>query len=854
MLFLYYHAQMKDFIILTTNVLSMKVFLFLSALLCMCVVAYAQEYRKMMFSGKHTMQEIQAEANGYFEKVGKGKGTGYKQYKRWEYQALRRRDKDGYLPSATAYIRALEAYNATMNVNGNARSTTSGTWQQLGPFAKNATTGWNPGVGRITSMAVDPSNQNHIIVGGETGGVWRTTDGGSTWAVLTDNLPNLLVASLAMHPGNTATYYWGAEGTIFKSTDSGATWNTLASVSGLVNKILIDPNNTNKMYCSIESGGLFKSTDGGATWNRIHNSAMNGYDIEFKPNNSNVIYATGDNFFKSVDGGNAFTLLNPAQVFSTGPKMIGVSAANPDKVYVIEAVGSIFGGFYVSNDSGSTFTKLNHGNTNYFGYDSQGMDSDGQAPRDMDIAVNPANADEVHIAGINTWRSTNGGTSFTITSQWTPDDAQNSNIGYCHADVDILEFVGNKLYVGSDGGFFVANNVGTVNASYYTDLSQGLGIRQFYRIGISQSNPVVVTGGSQDNGTSVYDNTGTWKDWLGADGMEGFVDKTNNNILYGTTQNGGLNRSDDAGATFVDLGSPDNKQGAWVTPFEQDPTAINTIYVGYDQVYKSTDQGGSWNAISQNFGLTVDHLKIAPSNNTTMLAVVNGALYKTTTGSGTWASVTLPAHVYGINSIAIHPTNPNRIALAVLSSTEKVIVSQDGGTTWSALSAGLPNISPMTIVWHDNGNDGLYLGMQSGVYYRDNQTGANWLPFNNNLPNVQISELEINTVEGKLYAGTYGRGLWRSDLYANALSIKNLDLKSIALYPNPANKQLTIQWDKAEKVTIKIYDATGKLVYYTKDQDILNSHVVNVESYETGVYFVKINHEKGAVLKKVVVN
>src|SRR5690606_1795498 len=117
-----------------------------------------------------------------------------------------------------------------------------------------------------------------------------------------------------------------------------------------------------------------------------------------------------------------------------------------------------------------------------------------------------------------------------------PENALFENIGYCHADVDILEFVGNRLFVGSDGGIFVANNVGTVNSNYFTDLTGGLGIRQFYKIGVSQTNPVVVTGGSQDNGTSVYTAAGVWKDWLGADGMESFVDKTNSNTLYGTTQ------------------------------------------------------------------------------------------------------------------------------------------------------------------------------------------------------------------------------------------------------------------------------------------------------------------------------
>ena len=133
-----------------------------------------------------------------------------------------------------------------------------------------------------------------------------------------------------------------------------------------------------------------------------------------------------------------------------------------------------FGGLYKSTDSGSSFTSLNHAGNNYFGYDNNANDNLGQAPRDMDIVVNPNDVDDVTIAGINAWRSTNGGTAFNIISQWIPQNAAAQNIGYCHADIDILQYVGNRLFVGSDGGIFVANNPTNVNSNYFTDLSFGI--------------------------------------------------------------------------------------------------------------------------------------------------------------------------------------------------------------------------------------------------------------------------------------------------------------------------------------------------------------------------------------------
>jgi len=820
--------------------------------------SWSQEYLRMIEVGTYTVQEIQAEAEAYFATVGTERGKGYNPYKRWEYNALRNMDENGMLKTPEFYYNELQNYNNYLNQNGfNSRSTAAdtGNWEQLGPTSWNATSGWNPGVGRITSIAVDKTNNNHIIVGANTGGVWKTTNGGTTWTVLTDNLSNLNVYALAIDPTNSSTYFWGStNGSIFRSTDAGATWS-LISITGVgtVNKILIDPTNTTKMYCSVQGGGIYKSTTSGTTWSLIESSATNGYDVEFKPGDTNTIYASGNQVYKSTDGGVTFTAISG---FNGGAKMIGVSPIDPSVVYVLEASGGAFGGFYRSSDSGATFIMLNHTGKNYFGYSSDPQDpgdvGSGQAPRDMDIAVHPTNINDVHIAGVNTWRSTDGGITFTNTSQWTPGGAANLNIGYCHADVDIMEFVGNKLFVGTDGGIYVANNPTTVTNSYYTDLTTGLGIRQFYKIGISQSSPVVVSGGSQDNGTSVYTNTGIWKDWLGADGMESFVDKTNNNILYGTSQNGSLYKSYNGGNSRVGLPSPDGKSGNWITPFEQDPITQDVIYSGYDQVYKSTNGGSSWTAISQNFGGNLNHLKIAPSSSFTMYAARGSNLYRTFLGGagGNWSQVT--GFIGTINSIAVHPTDDNKIAIAT-SGTQKVYVSTNAGTSWTSYRFDLPNFSALALAWSPNGNDGLYLGMNYGVYYIDSTTGNSWKPFSNNLPNVEISELEINTVENKIYAATYGRGLWRSPLFDPNLSVEEFELDNISLYPNPAAKEVNISWNKNEDVSIRIFNSLGKLMYYSKSATLNSTFKIDVSQYASGLYFVKINNETGVVTKKLIV-
>ena len=989
------------------------------ALVAFVFTAWSQEYRRMIADGSYTVEEIQQEAEKYFEIVGTERGKGFKPYKRWEYNALRLMDEDGKLKSAEYYYNELERYNNYVNQNFDLSRTTVGDWTQQGPMDWNATSGWNPGVGRITSIAVDPGDTDHIIVGAHTGGVWKTTNGGTSWTVLTDNLSNLSVNSLAMDPTNSSTYFWGStSGTIFKSTDAGMTWNVLGIAGfGWVNKILIDPTNTTKMYCSTEFSGLYKSTNSGVTWTLIDPGVTTGFDFEFKPGDTNTIYASGNEFYVSTDGGATFTspvtpdpllpwtqeyvngthdwttattnrdgtvtpntgagmayfqidsyagpvtilsspsmdlsgatapelkfshtqaewlgdqdelrvlyktsmagawvelalyntnittwsdvtlaLPNPsadyfvafegtagygfgitlddvsvedatlgtvlqdsfenmATGFSTGPKMIGVSkgATGPDAsvVYVLEASGGIFGAFYKSTDSGVTFSKLDHGTNNYFGYSSTANDNRGQAPRDMDIAVHPTDVDEVHIAGILTWKSVNGGSSFAISSQWVPGNAAAENIGYCHADVDILEFVGSELYVGSDGGIFVATNTGTISSTYYTDLTAGLGIRQFYKIGISQSDPVIVTGGSQDNGTSVMDGTGAWTDWLGADGMESFVDKTNNSIMYGTSQFGSFYKTLNGGVTYSNMNQPDGKGGQnvwnWIVPFEQDPIAQDVIYSAFDQVYKSINGGASWTSISQNFGANIDELKIVPTNSSILYASINGVLYKTIDGGATaWTPVT--GFTGNINSIALHPTDPLKIAIAT-TSADKVFVSTDGGATWTSYLNNLPGFAAQTVTWQNNAANGLYVGMNYGIYYIDDSFTI-WQPFSNGLPNVDIRELEINTANNTIYAATYGRGLWSSGVYDPALSTREFDLQSILVYPNPASNEINLAWNKNDEIGIKIYNALGKLMYSEKNQSIMNTFKIDVSNYASGLYFVRMNNSYGILTKKVII-
>jgi photosystem II stability/assembly factor-like uncharacterized protein len=963
--------------------------------------ANAQEYTTMISSGTYSLSDIQKSATEYFAIVGKNKGSGYKQYKRWEYNAKRMADEQGFLKSDESFVREWEKYNALQNSLGNSATRSNDFWEELGPTYNVNSTSWNPGHGRITSFAIDPQSENHIIVGAETGGVWKSITGGASWKPLNDFHSNISVYSVAMDPSNRNIYYFGSTGgKVFKSLDAGATWTEIGRAGNArISKLLIHPVNTNIIYACGQNSGFYRSENSGSTWVNVIQDVL-ANDIEFKPDNQNFIYAAGESIHISQDNGLTYTIANQAtgsrflltimspnnlargyesvdNNFSTGhidlptfpssldaklvlyedenattnnacvdaqnasilanniavirrnsctfaskviraqnagalavvivnnvggspfgmsgtdpnitipaimvgmtdgeliisalktmeisatlqqpyyeenspklsPKVIGVSAEAPDVVYILESEQSRFGALYKSFDRGLTFEKFDHLGLNFFGYSTTGDDNRGQAPRNMDIAINPQNANEVHIGGILTWRSLDGGASFTCTSDWIPDLATNKNIGYCHADINKLSFYNEKLFVSTDGGIFKAKNVADLNFDYYEDISKGLGIKQFYKMGVSKIAPFVLSGGAQDNGSTWYSDLSGWQDWIGADGMETFVDKDNSLRLFGTTQNGGMYRKSEFDEIMA-IPSPDNKEGNWVTPFEQDPLIQSTIYVGYDQLYKSDDEGESWQSISETFAQNLDVVKIAPTDNLTIFVSYDDRVFKTTNGGLSWAP--LSGFSGNVNYIAIHPTDPNRVAIATTSG-EKVYVSTNGGQNWVSYKRNLPNFSALSLVWQEGENLGLYVGMNYGVYYTD-KNATTWLPFSNQLPNVIINELEINYIENKIYAATYGRGLWSSDLY-NRIPDNTTDpstSQDITIVPNPASDQIIIHAGGMSQLEsdVNIYDGLGKLVRYEKDI-FLDNFYINLSDLEAANYFIKISNRKGVFTKKM---
>jgi hypothetical protein len=702
-----------------------------------------------------SLQDAERIANRHFDTVGTGRGTGYKQFQRWLYERKFHIDENGnYLSPQTEWNRYTESRNSI----GSFR-TEAGNWTELGPWGWNRTSGWNPGTGRLSAFAIHPANENIIYVGSPGGGIWKSVNAGLNWTPLTDNNASWMsVFALTIDPLNQNIVYAGMSGSvgIIKSSDGGATWSPAgAGPSGTVRKILIHPTNSSLVFATA-TNGIWRSVNAGATWTQVHSGGKE--DIEFKPDDVNIMYATGNDVYRSTDNGLTWNPVGAAQgITNSGRTLVSVTPANPNYVYIAQASGSLFGRMYKSTDAGLTFTTTVVGNpasgTNYFGYETNGTGTSGQATYDMAMDVSPTDAAEVHIAGIICWKSLNEATSFTAVTAWSLPNT----IGYNHADVHGLFFINSNLYSISDGGLYKSIN----NGEDWTDLSTGLGIRQFYRIASSQTNATVITGGAQDNGTVAKQASGTWVDWLGADGMEGLVSPTNHLNLWGTSQNGSIYRSTNGGNSYSSLPRP--SAGQWVTPLAIHPTNETILYGGWTGVYKSTNSGSSWTNISSGvITSTLADLAVAPSDPNYIYASNGAALYVTTNDGATWTTRSAPAT---INDIAVDPANPSKIWIACNSTTNRVMVSTDAGATFTNVSANLPAIVARAVVVDDNTPRGIYVGMNIGVYYKT-EPDANWTNYSDNLPLVAINELEIQKNAGKIRVATYGRGVWESPLAA----------------------------------------------------------------------------------------
>lgn len=733
---------------------------------------------EMMSDPSVNFYQVQRAFNLYYENKDMTKLKGWKPYKRWEYSMLQGR----IFPDGTRRPEdhVVKSYNDYIASHPGSRSL-AGNWENLGPFQLPDGKGYK-GLGRLNAIAFDPQDPDVIWVGSPSGGLWKTTSNGNDWISSTQDLPSLGVSAILIDHTNPSVMYIGtgdrdagdAYGIgVYRSTDGGQSWEPWnTGISGyVVGRLLMHPAN-NMIIFAATNGGLYRTSNGGATWTLVHSGDFK--DVVFKPNNPDIVYAAANgNFYRSQNGGLSFTQITSGLPGSSR-SAIAVSPDNPNFVYVILTNGDSFKGLYKSTDAGLNFNTQST-TPNIMSWGCNGGDG-GQAWYDLDIACDPNNADIIFAGGVNCFKSVTSGTIWNISSHWWGD----CSVPAVHADLHVLEYnpLNDRLYAGNDGGVYYTDNGG----ASWIEITHGLPISQVYKIGQSATQRDKVVNGYQDNGSSTYMGD-YWQFILGGDGMECAVDPVDANYSYATVYNGYIARfyQNSNNGTVAENGfNGITESGAWITPFILDEKNPNIMFVGYKNIWRSPNIKGPnsqiiWEKISDNLGGSNSQdlraLEQSPVNTDILYAArYDNQLFRCDNCKAVtpvWYVLTgaLPESG-GIYDIECDPYDADKV---YLSQNNRIFVSEDRGQTWEDITGTLPNLAYTSIAAYKNSHGGLYVSSDIGVFYKD-QFMDDWIMFSDGFPvDASVNEVEIfydaDPAADVIRAGTYGRGLWESDVY-----------------------------------------------------------------------------------------
>lgn len=667
-------------------------------------------------------------------------------------------------------------------------------WQELGPAP--ITNGSY--TGRVSAIVCSPTDSNRYFVAGCDGGVWRTTDGGATWTPLTDYMPTTSMGALALDPTNENIVYAGTGEAnyanhcryglgLFKSTDGGDNWVQLAEDTfggRCFSRIVVNPQNPQVLYAAITRAGgfpemaaakghpgatgpvgVFRSIDGGTTWEQLTNGLPNldATDLAITPGNPSILYAAigrifghaSNGIYKTTDSGDSWTKVGGLgwPTATVGRISLAIAPTQPSRIYaLVTNPATTTGGnastlgAYRSDNGGVAWTTLPLGNiqSSYGWYLSF-------------VSVRPSDANAVFMGGLDLSRSTNSGASWNTV---TPP----------HVDMHAAAWdAAGRLVVGDDGGVHRTTNLG----DSWIALNDGLGLVQFYAgLSTHPTDTDYLLGGTQDNGSNIR-TTGTpeWTQLFGGDGGWTQLDQVTPTRLFIEYQgSGNLYRSTNGGASFNFSGSgiSSSDRNCFLPPYLIDPTNSMRMLYATHRIYRSTNSGTSWTAISGDLTgggtAAIRTLAQAPSDPNTVYAATNdGRVLRSSNGGSSFTLIAsnVPGWPRVTREIFVHPDDPLTVYLAVGAfGQDQVRRSTDGGQNWTSLVGDLPDVPVNTIAVDVRGKfPVLYAGADDGLYYSIND-GAVWRRYGSGLPNAAVIDLWIEPARARLIAATQGRGAW----------------------------------------------------------------------------------------------
>jgi len=614
-----------------------------------------------------------------------------------------------------------------------------------------------------------PTNPMKMYAVSASGGLYISTDNGATWVVThgTEVMPTSACASVCIdHTNDNILYlstgdpnYYGDDYGIWKSTDGG---NTFAPANtGIGNRmaveIIMDPTNNNNLIAATDDG-IWRTTNAGATWTETL-AGGEFRSMKQKPGSTTTLYATtGTDFYRSTNMGLTWSHITSGVVVPTGNQglRIGVSAADPNVVYLGTTDG--YGEILKSTDGGSNFSNIYTSTTQCLVcYDST-ITSGSQGDYNFNLTVNPADANELLLVSHCVWRSTDGGLTWSWRSQWW---------NQVHTDMHEIVFNPYNLtqrFNANDGGVWLSTDP---LATLWTPESDGLAATEIYHAAQSPIVRQLVSIGTQDNGEAYFD--GIWKTNRGGDwGPRCEFDRLGSGAVYYDNAKR-RNLSPLGGDQPYNL--PDASGTSWHIDFP--PANVNTAFSGTDSLWRSTDinvASPSWTLIHP----TAENIRSIASCradvNILYFVTDNGILYRSDdamSAAPSFVSYATPGATNVMASLATDKYNSN---VVFLSCNNSIYRSVNKGASWTNITSTLPGLNIRRVIADEySAKQRLFVCEGSSVYYKDSTT-TTWTN-TSGLPTIpQITDMMIyndSTAASILRISTYGRGVWECGIFTN---------------------------------------------------------------------------------------
>lgn len=789
-------------------------------------------------------------------------------------------------PDPAVDIRAYEAALSSARLASSAKTSSTGItntpWRLEGPT--------NIG-GRINTVAIDPNNPSTILTGSANSGIYKTTNGGATWNPIFDDASNLSMGHITFQPGSSQVI-WAGTGDpnisgypsigdgIYKSTDAGATWTNMGLADQrIVSKIVVDPNNPDKVYVGCmglpmernNDRGLYITTNGGATWTQslfVSNQA-GIIDLVMDPNNSQVLYASSwdrirtnqestvsgpdAKVWKTTDGGANWVNL------TSGLPNIPLSRVNlanhPTNSNILYAcfVNTDYNVYniYKTTNAGSSWNPIDISSLDPFALGGFGWYFG-------NIMLDPTQPSHLYLLGVQLWRTTNDGITWEMVDPdwWTYD---------VHADKHAITFNSSgDLFLGTDGGLYKT----TTGGLSWSDIDE-IPNSEFYRVAVNPHTAGEYYGGMQDNGTSGgnYLSTSTWPRIFGGDGFQ-VLFTTDPSELIVETQNGGLAYLDNFGSNSFSNGIDGTDRTNWDQPIMQSPTTPYTFYTGTYRVYKSTGPliSHNWTAISGDltdgviFGdrfHNISAVEESPLNAQLLYAgTSDGNVHRSTNGGGSWTNISNGVPKRYVTSVKASPHDANEVFVTVSGYKYNdyiphVLRSTNRGDTWTDIAGDLPQLALNDILVHPT-IDSIYVVASDGGVYATTNWGQNWHRIGNNMPFIPVYDMEWDTQQNRLVAGTHARSIQsfpmdsiKADVIINVTPPRDLAIK---LYPSPASTSITLAGEIGQGAW-EIHDLSGRMVKQGLTQTSSEERI-SVEDLPAGAYILKLRKEDASWSKR----